>query len=45
MENDPPKKESGLSGAKVAGIVVLAMLITMVATVFIVKSWALSQSV
>ncbi|WP_310599530.1 arginine N-succinyltransferase [Desulfobulbus sp.] len=39
MENDPPKKTSGLSGAKVAGIVILAMLVTMVGTVFIVKSW------
>ena len=39
MENDPPKKQSGLTGAKVAVIVLLVMLVTMAGTVFIVKSW------
>ena len=39
MENNPPQKQSGLSGAKVAGIVLLAMLVTLAGTVFIVKSW------
>ena len=39
METDPPKKPSGLSGAKVAGIAVLATLLTMAAAVLIVRSW------
>ena len=33
------KEKSGLSGAKVAGIVVVAMLLTMAGTLFIVKNW------
>ncbi|WP_084312125.1 arginine N-succinyltransferase [Desulfobulbus elongatus] len=51
METDPlkheidppapesPRKPSGLSGAKVAGIVVATMLVTMAATLLIVKNW------
>ena len=33
------KEKTGLSAAKVAGIVVAAMLLTMVGTLFIVKNW------
>ncbi|MCL2790838.1 MAG: arginine N-succinyltransferase [Desulfobulbus sp.] len=39
MEIDPPKKQTGLSWAKVVGIVIAAMLITVAGTVFIIKSW------
>ena len=34
-----PQEKSGLSTAKVIGIVVAAMLLTMVVTLFLVKSW------
>ncbi|MCL1980274.1 MAG: arginine N-succinyltransferase [Proteobacteria bacterium] len=39
MENDSPKKQSGLSGVKVTGLVILAMLVTMTATIFIIYNW------
>jgi hypothetical protein len=38
------REKSGLSAAKVVGIVVAAMLLTMVGTLFIVKSWLFPQA-
>lgn len=40
---EPTKEKSGLSTAKVFGIVLAAMLLTMIATLFLIKTWLFPQ--